>query len=365
MKLSRSWNIIFAIVVIATIAIAALSSNKSELRSVVAGNAKSRFLSEEQDKWIGALGRIEPRSRIRRISPWGGSRSSVITELHVNTGDIVQKGQLLATFDTFAQRSSEVAVAKANVATALARLQKIKSGEEPETIDAKRAELKLVRTRMESLRKELERSKRLDYSKAITVHELEKVQLRFDEAVLNIQQFTSELAAMENVRAVDITLSEAELKTAEAELQLQLALLEATQVFAPIDGKVLKLHAHAGETIGDQGILELADMEHLQVVAEIFEADIAKLSVGMSAEMSVISMNQRFKGSIAEIGQLVGRQDVLSVDPVSDVDARVVEVRIDLEPDIVQALARLSNARVEVVIKPEGSRDLSVDRGLP
>jgi HlyD family secretion protein len=48
----------------------------------------------------------------------------------------------------------------------------------------------------------------------------------------------------------------------------------------------------------------------------------------------------------------VARKIVLTNDPVSDTDARVVEVRIDLEPESARRVERLSNARVEVFIEP-------------
>jgi hypothetical protein len=41
---------------------------------------------------------------------------------------------------------------------------------------------------------------------------------------------------------------------------------------------------------------------------------------------------------------------VLTNDPVSDTDARVVEVRIDLNSDQIESVTRLSNARVEITI---------------
>jgi HlyD family secretion protein len=58
-------------------------------------------------------------------------------------------------------------------------------------------------------------------------------------------------------------------------------------------------------------------------------------------------------GVVEEIGLRVGRKDVLSNDPVSDTDARVVEVRVRLGPDGCREVAGLSNARVEVSIEAE------------
>jgi HlyD family secretion protein len=56
------------------------------------------------------------------------------------------------------------------------------------------------------------------------------------------------------------------------------------------------------------------------------------------------------KGEVAEIGMIVAKKDVLANDPVADTDARIVEVRVKLEPEAASTVQRLSNARVEVTI---------------
>jgi len=65
----------------------------------------------------------------------------------------------------------------------------------------------------------------------------------------------------------------------------------------------------------------------------------------------VDASDERLAGQVAEIGHLVARKIVLTNDPVSDTDARVVEVRINLDQEHIARVARLSNARVEVSIR--------------
>ena len=51
---------------------------------------------------------------------------------------------------------------------------------------------------------------------------------------------------------------------------------------------------------------------------------------------------------------------MLTNDPVSDTDARVVEVRVDLDAAHLERVARLSNARVEIsfCLKPSEARPI-------
>ncbi|MDF1666475.1 MAG: efflux RND transporter periplasmic adaptor subunit [Planctomycetota bacterium] len=318
----------------------------------LASEQKQKVASDSAPKIdsISALGRVEPASRIRRISPWGAARSSVITQLHVAQGDLVKAGQLLATLDTHNRLLADVQMAEASVVTAAARLKKIESGVDPALIEAKTIQLRAIESRIQLLKKELNRAKRLIQSKAISEEKIDRDQFQFDDAIHSKNRLTKELAAMSTVREVDRNVAAAELKSAQAALVMTRTLLKTSQLLAPISGTVLFVHAREGETIGERGILELADLSHMQVVAEVFEADIERIQLNMKARIRIVSGEHVYWGRVVEIGRLVGRQRVLSVDPVSDVDARVVEVRIDLDPEAVKALSGLSNARAEVFI---------------
>ena len=83
-------------------------------------------------------------------------------------------------------------------------------------------------------------------------------------------------------------------------------------------------------------------------MAQVYEADIPRVRIGDFARVRVASCNTELDGTVEEIGRLVGRKDVLDNDPVSDTDARVVEVRIRLRSD--SAVESMSNARVKVAI---------------
>jgi HlyD family secretion protein len=97
-------------------------------------------------------------------------------------------------------------------------------------------------------------------------------------------------------------------------------------------------------------VLELGNVLRMQAVAEVFEADVSLVHLGMTAKINIDSSGHQIDGKVVEIGNLVSRKVVLTNDPVSDTDARVVEVRIDLNSDQIESVARLSNARVEITI---------------
>jgi len=53
---------------------------------------------------------------------------------------------------------------------------------------------------------------------------------------------------------------------------------------------------------------------------------------------------------VAEIGSKIGKRSLLDTDPIADVDARVVEVRIKLDKSDSLRVANLTNLRVDVRI---------------
>ncbi|MFN9400655.1 MAG: HlyD family secretion protein, partial [Dolichospermum sp.] len=57
-------------------------------------------------------------------------------------------------------------------------------------------------------------------------------------------------------------------------------------------------------------------------------------------------------GVVDEIGLEISSKNVLSTDPVADADARVVEVKIKLNPQDSIKVSRLTNLQVNVIINP-------------
>jgi HlyD family secretion protein len=149
----------------------------------------------------------------------------------------------------------------------------------------------------------------------------------------------SDWEALELARDV----ARARLAGAEAELEL-------STVRSPIDGQVLEIHAREGERVGSDGIAELGSTEQMYAVAEVYETDIARVRLGRPARVRSAALAGELEGVVERIGLKIGKQDTLSTDPVADVDARVVEVRVRILD--AERVAALTNARVEVVIEP-------------
>jgi HlyD family secretion protein len=168
-----------------------------------------------------------------------------------------------------------------------------------------------------------------------------------------IQEATATLAKISEVREVDVLKAQADVERAIASLNQKKADLEVAYVKSPKDGEILKINTYPGEMVSDgKGIVELGQTHQMIVIAEVYESDINQVRVGQKA--TVKSENKTFPGelagTVAEIGLKVGKKDVLDTDPAADVDVRVIEVKIKLEPEFSRRVSNLTYAKVFVKI---------------
>ena len=302
---------------------------------------------------VGALGRIEPQSRVIKVNAPSTMEPPVVEKLYVDVGDEVTAGQVLAVLDSNRRELADVEKAKASLLVAEKSLARIQAGAKAGEIVAQEAMIERTRERLRLAEKKLQRIRRLVQSKAMSEDDLDVGITDMEVLQRELQQHEATLIALKEVRTVDVDHAVAEVTRAAAELQRADADLEISLIRSPIAGSILRVNSRSGERIGTDGLLELGDTRQMDVVAEIHESDILQVKVNMSATIFLRNLDRTLHGHVVEIGGLVGRNDVLSDDPVDDTDARVVEVRIRLDAEDGQLVARMSYARVEVTINTQ------------
>ena len=164
-----------------------------------------------------------------------------------------------------------------------------------------------------------------------------------------IEEAKAHLERIAEVRTVDVEEAQAQVEKAIAAFKEAEADLELAYVKAPMKGQIIKINTRAGETIDpEKGIAELGQTQQMMVVAEVYESDIVKVKVGQKATITSESgaFSHQLEGTVSEVGLQVGKKDVLSSDPAADVDVRVVEVKIKLDPKSSTLVSGLTYARV-------------------
>lgn len=229
---------------------------------------------------VNASGRIFPEVEVKVSSDVSGE----ITELTVEEGDSVRRGQILARiYADILSTQQEQAAAVVN-----------QNQYQVANVEAQIAGLQAA---VEVAQANYNRQRKLLADKVISQAEFEQAdnQLRSAQANLN--------AAQRNKSA-----TEAAVQSARANLQRTQKDVSRTTITAPMDGVVTLLNVKKGERVvgtaqmAGTEMLRLADMNSIEVRVDVTENDIPKVHIGDSAIITVDAyINRKFKGVVYQI----------------------------------------------------------------
>jgi HlyD family secretion protein len=310
---------------------------------------------------ISALGRLEPGGEVICLAApsSNGGFNSVIRKWMVKEGDRVQQNQVIAVLDTYDRLYAAGIQAQAQVREAESRVAQARTGAKPADVEAQKAEIARWEAERANAMAEYKRYENLYNSGAISKSDLDRRLLTLQTTTQQIDRAVNTAKGLVEVRPVDVQQAEAQLQVAMANLQRAKVDLETAAVRSPITGQVIKVHVKEGEQIGTlassggktcNGIAELGRTDQMYAVAEVDESSIANVRRGQRATVS--SLSKAFPGDLSGTVEYVALQirknDVLSTDPVTDTDTRVVEVKIRLDDS--KPVAGLTNSKVTVKI---------------
>ena len=299
---------------------------------------------------VGCMGRVEPASRVRRLAPPESQGLVTLESLAVGEGDHVERDQLLGLFSVHAARAAALRQAEAELAHSEAQLALVEAGAKQGDVSAAEARVNRQRATEENARAELDRIVRLAAQKIVATTELDARRTALAVAVAERRAAEQELASVAEVRRVDVVVAEAEVGQARASVERSRAELALAELRAPIAGTVLKIYTWPGERIDERGVLDLADLADMHVVAEVYETDVPRVQVGQMAEVLLPGDSERLQGQVIALGWQVRKREIVNTDPVDEIDSRVVEVRVRVDGEDARRLARLSHMRVQLVI---------------
>lgn len=104
---------------------------------------------------------------------------------------------------------------------------------------------------------------------------------------------------------------------------------------------ILAINTRLGERPGEDGVATLADTSHMVAELEVYQADIRRVELGQSVQLSTEALgSEPLTGEVTRIGLEVGRQTLVADDPAANTDARVITVTVTLdEPSTLRAAA--------------------------
>ncbi|MBG1264187.1 HlyD family efflux transporter periplasmic adaptor subunit [Nostoc commune] len=166
-----------------------------------------------------------------------------------------------------------------------------------------------------------------------------------------VSEAKATLTSIAEIRPVDVAAAKTEVENAIATLKHAQTELAGAYIKAPIAGEIIKIHTRVGEKISDSGIADLAQTNQMMAIAEVYQTDIGKVKLGQQAVISSQAFVGELRGTVAQIGLQVNRQNVFSNQPGENLDSRVVEVKIRLNPEDSKRVAGFTNLQVQTAIE--------------
>ncbi|MFA8449888.1 MAG: efflux RND transporter periplasmic adaptor subunit [Bacteroidales bacterium] len=266
-----------SVLILIIIILIIVTGNKNKTVKITAENPQTRNLTET----VTANGTIQPKVNVT-ITPY---ISGEITELHVNEGDKVNKGDLLAKIDPRTYITS--------FKSSQANLNQMKASEANSKAKVSQANANFINEKLS-----FARNQKLYKNKVIS-------QSEFDSAKAKFQVSKAELkSAKESLKASQFGVLDAQAKLDEASENLS-----RTNVYAPTDGTVAQLVVQEGERVTGNSqfsagtvMMSVADLDSLEVHVDVNENDIVRVALQDTAIIEVDAyLNNNFKGVVTEI----------------------------------------------------------------
>jgi len=339
----------------------------------------------ETPSTVIALGRLRPARNIVNVSAGVGDR---LGELSIMPGDRAKKGDELGLLHSHHLRKLEKEAAASQLAEAQARYQaesiladsRIESArlavqqaeDTGHSVNAQLKQIEAAKKNRDLAEKDLQRLKNLS-SRLVTDQERERQELVLSKAIADLHAAEAEVDAnrkkeeaarttaalsLANAKATkDQVLAAIPLKSAEINAELAELQLAQSLITAPSDGTVLEVFVRPGEFISQKPILQMADLTEMVCIAEVFETDAKRISVGQRAQIKSDAFKppydkQGLTGTVARIGRTIGSAELQGFDPLQPVDRHAVSVEIKIADKHVEQASSLINLQVEVRLKP-------------
>jgi HlyD family secretion protein len=306
MNKTVKWILIILGILIAVLIVGKLIAGKGdESVKVSTEKASKRTIIET----VNATGKVYPEVEVK-ISP---DISGQITELNVQEGDSVKKGQVLARIyaDIYATQRDQAAAAVNQQQAMTANSQ---------------SQLDALKATMDQAERTYNRQKQLMDDKVISKAEFEQSESAYLSAKANYN------AAIQSIKG-----NQASIQSAQANLARANKDLSRTTLTAPMNGVISSLSVKNGERVAGNSfalgteMMRVADLSVMEARVDVGENDIVKVNIGDSADVEVDAYNNRkFKGIVTQIAASTATSATGAASSTSN-DVTNYEVRIRLD----------------------------------
>jgi len=253
---------------------------------------QGRVEEKELDRFVEAVGTLDPNEEVTVSNQVEG----IVQKLHVDMGDVVRAGQVLAELDT---KELELAVQQQSAALQqeLARLGITDANAAVD--EATTSQVRQAEATFEEARLTLERTKKLYQEQVAPKQQLDQQQARYDVAEAALRN------ARETVRNIRATVSARKAALALAEKKLTDA-----RVVAPMPGYVKERPITEGQYLkANSPVVTIVQNSPLKLRVEVPESAITSVRPGRPVRFTVDAFPQKaFDGKVSRVSPSVNQQ---------------------------------------------------------
>lgn len=118
------------------------------------------------------------------------------------------------------------------------------------------------------------------------------------------------------------------------------------RLLAPLDGVVVQVLAQVGDVASHTPLMQVADLNHMDCIAEVPDRMIAQIELGDPVEIESQALPNPLAGKVVEISPVVGSSRLPNPNPMALIDRKTVEVRIEINGAHVATAAKLIQLQV-------------------
>lgn len=331
------WTLVVVALLVAIVLVRHLTQDTVDVRT-------SPVTHENLVSTVSTTGKVEPVEEFQPHAPAPG----VVKEVLVETGEKVREGQLLLRMDD-ADAVARVAQATSAVRTAEAAVSDMEHGGSAEERFSAAGDLSRARLQQQQTASALESLKALQQRGAASAGEVAAAQQRLEVANSTLQ--SAQARGGQRYSPADRARVEAQLTDARASLAAAQASYAGENIRAPFAGTVYSVAVSQYDYVQTgEGLLDMADLNHIQVRAYFDEPEIGRLQSGQAVKIVWDAKpNQVWHGHIDRAPTTITQYGTRNVgESVISVD----DARGDLLPNTNVVLTVTTSQRFNVLSVP-------------
>jgi multidrug resistance efflux pump len=222
--------------------------------------------------YISGVGIVEASSNNISI---GAPVNRIIEKVLVHIGQEIKKGDVLFTLEN-QDLQTDLAARKLDYEIAKAKLQKMEDLPRPEDVATAEAALKSARVGLEQAQNQYDMVQALQDSRALSQQEINRRRFSYEQAQAHFQEAQANLNKIKaGTWKPDLEIAFLGIQQARVSMERVQADIDRTIIRSPIDGKVLQIKIHEGESpiaVKDLMIVGNTDEVYLKVSINQFDA---------------------------------------------------------------------------------------------